>query len=69
MSVKTDLEAELAEKVTEYRAAKVAPSHSVAGVTINHDKHRADLLAEIRELRELIILEGGAVVTRTQMLG
>jgi hypothetical protein len=65
----TELEAERDEKMAEYRAAKVAPTHGGSEVNFDHDGHRKALLAEIKELRLLIIQERGGVVRRTQLFG
>lgn len=69
MSVLTELQAELAEKVAEYRAARVAPTYSVDGRSFQHDGHRKALLEEIKELRLLIIQEGGGVEYQTIAYG
>jgi len=69
MSRATELQAELDEKIAEYRAAKSGPNYSVGGRTFDHTGYRRALMEEIKELRELIILEQGAVCVSTHLLG
>ena len=69
MSNETELRAQLSAKIGEYAAAKVAPSHSIDGVAIDHDTHRANLLKEIKELQMMIVMLTGGRVARTQLFG
>lgn len=69
MAAIDEVRSELAEKIAEYRAAKVAPSHTTDGVTFDHDAHRANLLKEIDDLQNLIVKLGGPVVVRRQLQG
>ena len=69
MSNLSELQAELTQKISEYRAASAKPTYSADGRSFDHDGHRKALLAEIRELRELIILETGTIETRTIAYG
>ena len=70
MSVLTELEAELNDKVAEYRAAKSGPNYSADGRSWDHVGYRKSLLEDITQLRLLIQQEGGsASEIRTQIYG
>jgi len=68
MSTLTDLQALLTQKLAEYKAASAHPTHSAGGRSFDHAGNRKSLLAEIKELRMLIIQEKGPVVVSHHLL-
>ncbi len=68
MSTLTDLQDLLAIAIAALKEASTHPTHGVGGRSFDHAGNRRELLAEIKELRLLIIQERGTQISRTQVL-
>lgn len=61
MSVLTDLQDAYASLAAELKAGPLQPDYAIDGQSVSWTAYRLALLEQMKEARELILLEGGPV--------